>query len=69
MPAGTVSLFVVIILLMCIAICLLQLYSLCYTGHAKISKNSVRPRRLRKQCGLWYIVKHVRRPAIACPVS
>jgi len=69
MPAGTVLLF-------ChnhfIDVCchmLLQLYSLCYTGHGKMAKNSVRPRWLRKQSGLWYIVKHVWRPAIAGPVS
>ena len=31
---------------------LLQLYSLCYTSHGKIAKNSVRSRWLRKQSGL-----------------
>ena len=68
-PQALYHCFVVIILLICIAICLLQLYSLCYTGHGKIAENAVRPRRLRKQSGLWYIVKHVRRPAVAGPVS
>jgi len=33
------------------------------------SKNSVRTRLLWNQSGQWYMVKHLRRPVIAGPVS
>jgi len=33
------------------------------------SKSSVHTRLLWNQCGQWYMVKHLRRPAIAGPVS
>jgi len=33
------------------------------------SKSSVRTSLPRKQRGQWYMVKHLRRPAIAVPVS
>jgi len=69
MPAGTVLLFCRNHFIDMYCHMLLQLYSLCYTSHGKISKNSVRPRRLRKQSGLWYIAKHLQRRAMAGPVS
>jgi len=35
----------------------------------KSSKNSVRTRLLQNQSGQWYMVKHLRQPAITGPVS
>ena len=69
MPAGTVLLFCRYHFIDVYCHMLLQLYSLCYTGHGKIAKNSVRPRWVRKQSGPCYIVKHVLQRAIAGHVS
>jgi len=67
MPAGTVSLFCRNHSIDVYCHMLLQLHSLCHTSHGKIANSSVPPRWLRKQSGLRYIAKHVRRPAIAGP--